>query len=94
MSTNENKPIFKGDNTGAFGNTYITITKTFTDENNFTSEEIELTVNFDSCETSKLVARNVGNLIVYDMQHRQCTCSQSMTFTAQNGVICKQCNKI
>lgn len=103
--------IYKGDNTGAFGNNYITIhvqnplqvpiskimfvvnggiiTKTFTDESNFTTEDIELVVNFNSQETAKLNARNVGNLVVYDMQNRQLTCNQSLTFSAQNGVICK-----
>lgn len=103
--------IYKGDNTAAFGNSYITIhitnpeevpiskimfvvnggiiTKTFTDENNFTTEDIELVVNFNSGETAKLNARNVGNLVVYDTQDRQLTCNQSLTFSAKNGVICK-----
>lgn len=104
--------IFKTDDTGAYGNKYITIRiknpllvpvskiifsvnggiiqKSFTDEKtHFTTENIELTVNFNSQETAKLNARNVGNLVTYDMKNRQLTCNQSMTFSARNGVICK-----
>lgn len=65
------------------------ITKTFTDESNFTTENIELIVNFDSSETSKLIAKNVGNVLVYDMLGKQYTCRQSFVFTAINGVICR-----
>lgn len=57
------------------------------DYNNFQQEEILLSVNFDSNETKKLSASNVGNLIAYDMENRQYTCVQSMKFYAQNGVI-------
>lgn len=106
--------IFKGDNTAAFGNNFITITvknplqyeiskiefitnsstcippKVFTDENHFTTENIELTVNYDSSETLKLKnGSNVGNLVVYDMAGRRATCQQSLVFYAKNGVILK-----
>lgn len=111
MSTNN--PIFKGDDTGALGNHFITIKlknpelyplsklkfvvnsgceiapKEFTDENNFQQTEIELVVNFSSEETSKLNATNTGNLVGYDMENRQFTCPQTLTFTAKNGVLCK-----
>lgn len=110
MATNA---IFKGDDTGALGNHFITIKlknpelypisklkfvvnggcgiapKEFTDENNFQQEEIELVVNFSSEETSKLNATNTGNLVGYDMENRQFTCPQTLTFTAKNGVLCK-----
>lgn len=110
MSTNA---IFKGDDTGALGNHFITIKlknpelypisklkfvvnggcgiapKEFIDENNFQQEEIELVVNFSSEETSKLNATNTGNLVGYDMENRQFTCPQTLTFTAKNGVLCK-----
>lgn len=66
-----------------------TIIKTFTDENNFITDDIELIVNLDSEETAKLRAQNVGNVVVYDMQNRQTTCKQSLIFNALNGVICK-----
>lgn len=106
-------PIFKGDDTGAFGNQFITITvknpllypiskikfvvnggncikpKVFTDENNFQTEEITLTVNFTSDETTKLNATNTANLVAYDMNGLQYTCPQTLTFYAQNGVITK-----
>lgn len=108
MSSNA---IFKGDNTGAFGNTFITITvknpllypiskiefitnsgmcipaKVFTDENNFQTETITLTVNYTSAESAKLRDANVGNLVAYDMEGRQSTCQQTLTFNAKNGVI-------
>lgn len=110
MATNA---IFKGDDTGALGNKFITIKlknpelypisklkfvvnggcciapKVFTDENNFQQEEIELVVNFSSEETSKLNATNTGNLVGYDMENKQFTCPQTLTFTAKNGVLCK-----
>lgn len=114
MATNQpQNPIFKGDDTGALGNKFITIKlknpelypisklkfvvnsgcgiapKEFTNENNFQQEEIELVVNFSSEETSKLNATNTGNLVGYDMENKQFTCPQTLTFTAKNGVLCK-----
>ncbi len=104
-------PIFKGDDTGAFGNQFITITvknprqesvskievitnssmcipkKVFTDENNFQTEDIELTVNYSSKETEKLNATNTVNVVAYDMHGLRTTCPQSLTFYAKNGVI-------
>ena len=101
--------LFRGDNTSAFGNNFITIKvknpdlmpiskiifvvnggqikKTFTDAENFAREETLLTVNFDSNETAKLSAVNVGNLVTYDIMNRQSTCPQSLTFYTQGGVI-------
>ena len=110
MSSNT---IFKGDNTAAFGNNFITINvknsqlypiskiefvtnsgmgipvKPFTDPNNFQTENIQLVVNYSSEETAKLRDTNTGNLIVYDIEGRQTTCQQTLTFYAKNGVICK-----
>lgn len=104
-------PIFKGDDTGAFGNQFITITinnpelypiskieavtnsgacipnKVFTDESNFQTENITLTLNYNSDETPKLNATNVLNIVAFDMSGKQYTCSQSLTFYAKNGVI-------
>lgn len=65
------------------------IKKEFTDASHFTDENIELIVNFSSDETAKLSAVNVGNLLVYDMDNRQMTCRQFLTFNANNGVISK-----
>ena len=64
------------------------IQKTFTDANYFQVAETLLTVNFTSEETQMLTAVNVGNLLAYDEYDRQFTCHQSVTFNAQNGVIC------
>ena len=104
-------PIVKGDDTGAFGNQFITIkisnplmypiskivavtnsgccitNKPFTDPDNFQTEEITLTVNYSSKETQKLSATNVLNIVAYDMENKQYTCAQSLTFYAKNGVI-------
>lgn len=63
------------------------IKKPFTDENYFQTEETILTVNFDSEETTKLGATNIGNLLAYDENGLQETCVQSVKFYAQNGVI-------
>lgn len=65
------------------------ITKEFTDESNFTTDEIELYVNFNSTETAQLSGKNVGNVYCFDMHNRQYTCRQSLIFSAINGVICK-----
>ena len=105
-------PIFKGDDTAAFGNQFITITvsnpllypiskieavtnsgacipvKTFTDENNFQTETITLTVNYSSEETAKLnTTGNTLNIVAYDLSGKQKTCPQTLKFYAQNGVI-------
>lgn len=111
MTEEQENAIYKGDNTAAFGNNYITIkiknelgyqiskilfiinggviVKEFTDANYFIQQDIELVVNFDSGETAKLNNTNTGNLIAYDMQDRQYTCQQFLTFSAKNGVLSK-----
>lgn len=110
MSTNA---IFKGDDTGANGNTFITITiinpelypiskilvvtnggcgvanKEFTDADNFQRENIELGINYSGVETATFNATNTVNVIAYDMENKQTTCPQTLTFTAKNGVLCK-----
>ena len=107
--------IFKGDDTSAFGGTFINIKvknpdlypiskilfvvnngviiKKFTDAENFQRAETDLTVNFDSTETQKLYATNVGNLVVFDATGKQETCQEYVQFNAQTGVITnvKQC---
>lgn len=98
MSTNA---IFKGDNTQAFGNNFLTINL-----NNplnyaiskavfvcgclkkpFNNPQFPLIVNFNSQESQTLRPNNVGYLVVYDEQGRQRTCNGTITFKAQNGVI-------
>lgn len=63
--------------------------KIYTDDNNFTTENITLYVNYSSQETAKLNATNVLNVVAYDMQGRQITCAETYTFYAKNGVILK-----
>lgn len=94
-------PIFKSDDTAAFGNNFITInldnplnysiskavfvcnciTKSF--EN----PAFPLVINFNSQETSTLKSTNTCFLVVYDSEGRQKTCTGTLTFKAQNGVL-------
>lgn len=98
MSSNA---IFKGDDSGAFGNNFITINL----ENPlgysiskaifvcgciqkpFKNPVFPLRINLTSQETAKLRSSNVCYLVVYDSEGRQKTCQGSLTFNAQNGVI-------
>lgn len=93
--------IFKGDNTGAFGNSFITINL-----NNplgypiskaifvcgcfqkiFENPVFPLVINFTSEETKKLNISNVCYLVVFDSLGRQKTCKGTLIFKAQNGVL-------
>lgn len=96
------QPIYKGDNTGAFGNSFITINL----DNplgypiskaifvcgclrkTFKNPIFPIVVNYTSEETAQLRASNVCYLVVYDSQGRQKTCQGTLTFNAKNGVIC------
>lgn len=94
-------PIYMGDNTGAFGNNFITInlenplgyqiTKAVFVCNcltkTFENPQFPLTVNFDSSETAKLRSSNTCFLVVFDELGRQKTCTGNLTFKAQNGVL-------
>lgn len=93
--------IYMGDNTGAFGNSFITINL----ENplgytiskavfvcgcfkkTFENPQFPLVINFTSAETANLRTVNTCYLVVYDEQGRQKTCKGTLTFKAQNGVI-------
>lgn len=93
--------IFKGDNTGAFGNSFITINLDNPNEyeiskvifvcgciqKTFIKPVFPLTVNLSSDETAKLKASNVCYLVAYDSENRQQTCRGNLTFPAQNGVL-------
>lgn len=98
----DDNTIFIGDNTGAFGNRFITInlinplgytiskavfvcgkiTKPFP------NPAFPLTVNFTSAESAELKPENICYLVVYDEQGRQKTCTGTLKFNAQYGVIC------
>lgn len=96
-----NNPIFKGDDTGAFGNNFITIN--LDNPNNYEVSRVvfvcgciqksfenplfPLTINLTSEETNSLKASNVCYLVAYDSEGRQKTCKGNLTFNAQNGVI-------
>lgn len=100
MSTNA---IFKGDDTGAFGNNFITIN--LNNPNQYVIKKAQvyvnscpfrepiinpdfpLVVNFTSQETERLRPTNVMNLVAYDSENRPKQCNGSLTFNCQNGVI-------
>lgn len=98
MSSNA---IFKGDDSGAFGNNFITInldnplgypiSKAIfvcgCIQKPFKNPVFPLRINLTSQETTKLRSSNVCYLVVYDSEGRQKTCQGSLTFNAQNGVI-------
>lgn len=65
-----------------------TILKTFKDDNFFQQPETTLTVNYTSEETQLFKAVNIGKLIAYDENGYQYTCTQYVSFTANNGAIC------
>lgn len=93
--------VFKGDNTGAFNNQFITIELEnplgyivskaafvcgcFKKE--FVNPVFPLKVNFTEEESKKLNFKNTCYLIVWDEQGRQKTCEGTLTFEAKNGVI-------
>lgn len=93
--------IFKGDNTGAFGNQFIKISLENPLElviskavfvcgcikKEFENPTFPLVVNFSSEETQKLRPLNICYLVVFDENGKQQTCTGSLTFNAQNGVI-------
>lgn len=99
MSTNA---IYKGDNTAAFGNNFITINLNnplgYTVskailvcgciQKTFENPEFPLIINLTSQETNQLRSSNVCYLVVFDSEGRQKTCNGTITFKAQNGVIC------
>lgn len=94
-------PIFKGDNTGAFGNAFITISLDNPQgltiskaifvcgcyQKTFDNPVFPLTINFSSEETERLRSTNICYLVVYDSEGRQKTCEGTLTFVAQNGVL-------
>lgn len=98
MSTNA---IFKGDDTGSFGNNFITIN--LDNPNNYEVSKVifvcgcvkktflnpvfPISINLTSEETAKLRTSNVCYLVAYDSQGRQKTCKGTLTFNAKDGVI-------
>lgn len=97
----DNTPIFKGDNSAAFGNNFITINldnplgyeiskAVFVCgciQKTFENPTFPLVINFTSEETANFKTSNVCYLVVFDSEGRQKTCKGSLTFPAQNGVL-------
>lgn len=96
------RPIYKSDDTGAFGNNFITInldnpmeypiTKAIfvcgCIQKKFENPVFPIVVNFSGKETEKLQGgANTCYLVVYDTEGRQKTCRGTLTFKAQNGVL-------
>lgn len=95
------QPIYKGDDTGAFGNSFITINLDNPNDyevskvvfvcgcvyKEFENPTFPIVINLTSEETNKLKASNVCYLVAYDSEGRQKTCKGTLTFNAQNGVI-------
>ena len=93
--------IFKGDDTGVFGNTFITVnlknplgyvvSKAIfvcgCIQKPFDNPVFPLGINLDSQETAKLNYTNVCYLVVFDENGLQKTCNGTLTFSAQNGVL-------
>lgn len=93
--------IYKGDNTGAFGNNFITINLDnplgFTIskaifvcgciQKIFENPTFPLVINLTSEETKTLKPSNICYLVVFDSDGRQKTCKGTLTFSAQNGVL-------
>lgn len=93
--------VFKGDNTGAFGNNFITIELDnplgyIISKAEFVcgcykkpipNPQFPLVINFTEEETKKLNFKNTCYLVVWDELGRQKTCEGTITFTAKNGVL-------
>lgn len=96
-----NNSIFKGDNSGAFGNNFITINLenplgyTISKaifvcgciQKSFDNPVFPIVINFSSQETAQLRSSNTCYLVAYDSEGRQKTCKGTLTFPAQNGVL-------
>lgn len=96
--------VYKGDDTGAFGNTFITINIENPQEfiiskaifvcncikKVFKNPHFPVIVNFSSEETKLLKPSNICYLVVYDEEGRQKTCTGTLSFNAQSGVICNE----
>ena len=101
------QPVYKGDNTGAYGNKFITINLNNPDnyivskaifvcgciQKAFEDPVFPLEINLTSEETKMLKPSNICYLVTYDSEGRQKTCKGTLTFSATQGVIgdCNSC---
>ncbi len=95
------EPIYKSDDTGAFGNSFITINLDNPNEyivqrvvfvcgcitKTFENPTFPIVINLTSEETKKLKPSNVCYLVAYDSEGRQKTCKGTLTFPATQGVL-------
>ena len=93
--------LYKGDDTGAFGNNFITINLDNPQEfvvtkaiftcgciqKTFDNPQFPIVINLSGKETERLRTQNVCYLVAYDSQGRQRTCKGTLTFNAKNGVL-------
>ena len=94
--------IYSGDNTGAFGNNFITIRANIPDGHvismakfkvgnlpvmSFPNPEFPLIINLTSAQTRQLQQQNTCYLAVYDELGRKATCKGSLTFVTKNEVV-------
>lgn len=93
--------VYKGDNTGAFGNSFITID--FENPENYVvskamficgclkkpipNPQFPVILNFTEEESKRFNFKNTCYLVVWDEQGRQKTCEGTLTFEAENGVV-------
>ena len=93
--------IFKGDNSGAFGRTFITISLVNPYEFEISKAEFKcgcitklfenpqfpLRINFDEEETKQFNFNNVCYLAVWDSMGRKRTCEGKLNFVAKGQVV-------
>lgn len=94
--------IIKGDNSGAFGNSFLTIRANIPTGHTVTKAQLKignlaiktynnptfpLVVNLTEAETRQLTEQNNCFLAVYDEQGRKATCKGTITFVAKDQVV-------
>lgn len=94
--------IYKGDDLGAFNNSFITINANIPEgftiskakfkvgnlpTMTFDNPVFPLIVNLTSAQTRQLQQQNTCYLAVFDELGRKCTCKGSITFVAKDEVV-------
>lgn len=94
--------IYKGDNSGAFGNNFITIKANIPEGHvvskaqfkvgnlpvmTFTNPDFPIVVNLTPAQTRQLQQQNTCYLAVYDELGRKATCKGTITFVAKDEVV-------
>ena len=94
--------IYRGDNTGAFNNSFITIRAKVPEGQRiklakfkvgnlpamtFENPEFPIVINLTSAQTLQLQQQNICYLAVYDELGRKATCRGTITFVAKEEVV-------